>query len=523
MPEPALHREDATNIEPEKRLGGDDPFLTLPVDQAGCRPFLEVNTRLSRFHIKEHLGRGSLGDVYLAQDMVSDETVAIKVVVNQNDGGKGGSARLRGERTAYSRIQDHHHILKVHDLHPVPKGGAELLVLSMEYADGGTFRDWLKESRHAPEIRRTHGIDHFKDLCRGVAAGEEAGVPHLDLKPENCLLVKGVWKVSDFGGSTFVECNENGGCVSGTPAYMSPEHFLTTYPEDLDSRSDIYSLGIMLFELLHPRGRQPFSGTFEELRRMHLESPLPPLPSAEPWESRVIKRCLQKDPALRYQSVLEMVNDLDGRRTARCVDMERRQVIEAAWQEACISLDENRFEDAKRLCDQILEFHPEHAHAVHLRKTLMERLENAGNLYNAIEQGFEMRGFDELGALLQEAVDLYPNHPHGHIIQKKLEIKAKHFREAMEEGVHCFGRGDFDDALFWFEKARRLNPGGQAVEHSVRNTSRVIQEISETRLRIDRVAAAGNQRKAIALARALDKFKDRIRNTVIQHEEGPHS
>ncbi len=116
-------------IEPGQTSADDNPFLSLSMDTVGCRPLLEPDTRLGRFHIKKRLGRGSLGDVYLAYDEVSGEEVAVKVVVNGNGGGEGAPARLRGERTAYTQIQDHHHILKVHDLHLIPKGGAELLVL----------------------------------------------------------------------------------------------------------------------------------------------------------------------------------------------------------------------------------------------------------------------------------------------------------------------------------------------------------------------------------------------------------
>jgi len=524
-------REGGMNFDAGPGFGDDNPFLTLSMDPAGCRPLLESGTRLGRFHIKKHLGRGSLGDVYLAHDEVSGEAVAIKIVVKTTGEEEGAPARLRGERTAYTRIQDHHHILKVHDLHSIPKGGAELLVLSMEYADGGTFRDWLRVHRDAPEVRRTQGMDHFKALCRGVAAGHEVGVAHLDVKPENFLQVNGVWKVSDFGVSTCTNRTENNGsasrksgssgCISGTPVYMSPEHFITPYPDDLDGRSDIYSLGIILFELLHPQGRQPFVGDFEQLMMRHSQSPPPPLPGAGPGESRVIKRCLEKDPTMRYPTIQALLDDLEGRGESSEVDNEHEEEIETAWQEACQCIEENRFNDSKRLCSHVLELCPEHTEARRLLETLQERYEQAGRLYTAIEQGLDLRNLDELGSLLIEAVHLYPNHSQGHVVQKRLEIKARQYREAMEEGSRCVHMGDFEGALTWFERARQLSPGTTTAEYPVRFTTRVLQKIRETRQRIDAAAAAGNRNRAMALARKLDEYKAWVRKSTIRQGEGP--
>jgi len=522
-------REGEIDFEPEPGSGDNNPFLTLPMDPTGCRPLLEPDTKLGRFHIKKHLGRGSLGDVYLAHDEVSGEAVAIKVVVKISGDGEGTPSRLRGERTAYTRIQDHHHILKVHDLHPIPKGGAELLVLSMEYADGGTFRNWLRAHRDALKIRRTQGMDHFKAICRGVAAGHEVGVVHLDLKPENFLQVNGVWKVSDFGVSTCTNSAENNGsasrmsessgCISGTPVYMSPEHFITPYPDDLDGRSDIYSLGIVLFELLHPKGRQPFVGDFEQLLMRHSQSPPPPLPRAEPRESRVIKRCLEKDPTMRYPTIQALLDDLEGRGEASEADNDHEEETETTWQEACQCIEENRFNDAKRMCSHLLVLCPEHTEARRLLETLQERYEQAGRLYTAIEQGLDLRNLDELASLLIEAVHLYPNHSQGHVVQKRLEIKARQYREAMEEGSCCVHMGDFDGALTWFERARQLSPGTTTAEYPVRFTTRVLQKIRETRQRIDASAAAGNRNRAMALARKLDEYKARVKKTAIRQGE----
>jgi len=246
------------------------PFLSIARGHRRRPPSLPHNTELGRFRIHRHIGSGSIGEVYAAHDTTRAHDVAIKVVDVGPSSAGHTEEQLQQEQHLYDRVQDHRHVLKVHDLHVVPWDGTMLMVLSMEHADGGSFRQWLLSRRSDIEVRRTRGIEMFKEICRGVAAIHGAGVVHLDLKPENFLLVRGVVKVADFSLSRYLESlapsspsgqfgAEDHPCP-GTPAYMSPEHFNAPHPDDLDARSDIYSLGVVLYEILNPKARPPFGG-----------------------------------------------------------------------------------------------------------------------------------------------------------------------------------------------------------------------------------------------------------------------
>jgi len=223
---------------------------------------------------------------------------------------------------------------------------------------------------------------------------------------------------------------------------------------------------------------------------------------------------------MRYPTTQALLDDLEGRGESSEVDNEHEEEIETAWQEACQCIEENRFNDSKRLCSHVIELCPEHTEARRLLETLQERYEQAGRLYSAIDQGLDLRNLDELGSLLIEALHIYPNHSQGHVVQKRLEIKARQYREAMEEGSRCVNMGDFEGALTWFERARQLSPGTNTAEYPVRFTTRVLQKIQETRQRIDTAAAAGNQNRAMALACKLDEYKARVRQTTIRQGEG---
>ena len=501
---------------PESRTAG--PFLSVSTDPTGCRPLLEPDTDLGRFRILRLLGRGALGDVYLAHDTVSDEPAAIKVVHLEPGSSPDADRVLRSSWAIQARIQDHRHVLKLHHLHRVQWGGSELLLLSMEHADGGTFRDWLHAHQEDSEIRRTRGLDHFQQICRGVAAAHEAGVWHLDLKPENFLRVHEVWKISDFspsgcpGSGSEVQCQEPR-CRFGTPAYMSPEHFHAQCREDLDARADIYALGIVLFEVLNPRGRVPFQGDDHHLRELHLRGSLPPLPGVGQAETRVMLRCLEKNPTDRYPDVQTLLDDLKGRQEpveAAPPDIPREEV-ERIWEEVCRHIDDNRFKGVRSRCRRILEMQPDHTRARELLDALQERYDKAGRIYAAIDRDLNIGNLDEQGALLTEAVHLYPDHPEGQGVQDRLLSKARSYREGVEEGMYSLQIGNLYEAQAWFEHSRRLNRGVGEAEQPAQFMKVVIDSIQETRHSISRAMATGDQKRALTLARKIDESMNRLR------------
>jgi len=276
-------------------------------------------TRLGRFTIVRRLGSGSIGKVYLGQDALRGHDVALKVV-NVGPRADGELAtRLQAERRAYDRVLDFRHVVRMYDIHSVPFGGAELLVLSMEYAEGADLRQWLRQHHDDSETRLSQGIEYFRQICRGVAACHHAGVVHLDIKPENVLLIDGVAKVADFGVAALLRdlsigrpstVGKSGATEGlGTVQYMSPEQLRRTRRKSIGSASDIYSLGVVLYELVD--GELPFDGTAAQIRRKHLRTP-PPRPEgpAAMWY-RIISRCMAKEPEDRYPDVESLLRELD--------------------------------------------------------------------------------------------------------------------------------------------------------------------------------------------------------------------
>lgn len=171
-------------------------FSELLVPQGKKALVLSPATILTdRFRIIKHIDTGRYGSVHLAEDLLSSMQIALKVTNMGSQCGETGVSQLKREMAVYSKITNFQHVIKVYGIHFVPWEGTSLLVLSMEYADGGTFRKWLIDHRKDLEARRTEGLHYFRDACLGIKASHWEGIVHHDVKPENLVFVNGVFRL----------------------------------------------------------------------------------------------------------------------------------------------------------------------------------------------------------------------------------------------------------------------------------------------------------------------------------------
>ncbi len=287
-----------------------------------------------------------------------------------------------------------------------------------------------------------------------------------------------------------------------TPAYMAPEQFIAIDPGDLDIRSDLYSLGVILYELAHPQCRPPFAGSYERLRELHTSvSPLL-YPIEHPDLAAIIQRCLEKDPAKRYQRVEELMRDLEcGYRHSEMED--QRNVM---WQDILTHIERGRLSPARRLCQLILQDDPSWTDAREILDQIQERFQQAQSIYTAMEQGLDRLSLHELNALLNAAVEIFPEHPAGQTVQILLEQKTERYRQAMEEGLTAVLRHEWDEAYSWFEKADRYNPGAIEIVKAKRFVNNIQQTIEPTRRRINLCLDNGDHDRALNLARSVDHY-----------------
>jgi len=266
--------------------------------------------RLGVYEVQAPLGAGGMGVVYQALDTHLNRLVAIKVL---SDELAYPAARRRFQREAQTASSlNHPHILTVHDAGEFE--GRQYLVT--ELVDGGTLRDWTRGAKRGWR----QAIDLLTGIADGLAAAHQAGILHRDIKPENILITKsGYAKLADFGlaklhegttsdeAPTVTDMRTRPGVIVGTAAYMSPEQAVG---QPLDARSDIFSFGVVLYEVL--AGRRPFTGA-SDLDVLHavVHCTAEPLPGDVPLPLRmVVEKALEKDPADRFQTMRDMVVDL---------------------------------------------------------------------------------------------------------------------------------------------------------------------------------------------------------------------
>ncbi len=257
-----------------------------------------------RYRITGLLGRGGMGEVYKAEDLKLDQTVALKFLPEHFAEDPAAHERfVREVRTA--RQVSHPNVCRVFDIGEVD--GAQFL--SMEFIDGDDLSSLLRRIGRLPPDK---ALEIGRQLCAGLHAVHQAGILHRDFKPANVMIDgRGKARLTDFGLAG-LESEMKEGAIAGTPAYMSPEQFAG---KELTTKSDIYSLGLVLYEVF--TGKRVFTGdTIGELQRQHKTS-TPTIPSEvikdiDPLVEKVILRCLEKDPRERPETALQVAMMLPG-------------------------------------------------------------------------------------------------------------------------------------------------------------------------------------------------------------------
>ena len=275
-----------------------------------------IGTTLSHFRITDMLGEGGMGEVWLAEDTRLGRRVALKILPENRAESEDRQRRFEDEARAASAL-NHPGIAHIYDV-----GEADgIHFIAMEYVDGESLDHRLARSPlTAGEI-----TDIGARLADALAAAHEQGVTHRDIKPSNLMVTpEGRLKVLDFGlaklcpalgdgnGEGTTQAMTQPGVVMGTVQYMSPEQALGKHA---DYRSDIFSTGIVLYQMT--TGKLPFSGstpteTITEIVRSEPRPVAELSPVTPPELERIIRKCLEKDPARRYQSARELAVDLDN-------------------------------------------------------------------------------------------------------------------------------------------------------------------------------------------------------------------
>lgn len=286
------------------------------------RGFVVGKTIAGRFRIVRFVGNGGMGDVYEAEDLLPSQPrrVALKTILAKI-ASQPDMIRQFEREIALGQMISHPNVCRIHDLgfHQDDPAEPPMLFLSMEFLDGVTLAQWLRDRK---AMAAEEALPLIRQLAGALDAAHQVNIVHRDFKPGNIMLVKGRGSlatravVTDFGLATEVLRADANGVQSrsgaGTPDYMSPEQ---VKGEPVGPACDIYAFGVVVYQML--TGRLPFEGEsalHRMAKRLH-EPPVPPIAHFDslplPWNQAIL-RCLERDPADRFPSVQAAMAALDG-------------------------------------------------------------------------------------------------------------------------------------------------------------------------------------------------------------------
>jgi hypothetical protein len=276
--------------------------------------YVPGTTLAERYRIVSPLGKGGMGEVYRAEDLRLGQTVALKFLPRSLAQTEDARERFTRE-VRLARQVSHPNVCRVFDIGEIPESGDAgkthtHTFLTMEFVDGEDLASLMRRIGRLPADK---AVEIARQLCAGLAAAHEHGIIHRDLKPANIMLDgRGRVRITDFGLAGLAVDIEGAEARAGTPAYMSPEQFAGG---EVTPKSDLYSLGLVLYEIF--TGKRPFDASSSEEMARQRDKSAPTHPSQivkdiDPLVERVILRCLEKDPAKRPVSALQVAAALPG-------------------------------------------------------------------------------------------------------------------------------------------------------------------------------------------------------------------
>jgi len=399
----------------------------------------------NRYEVLSELGRGGMGVVYKATDLRLDRLVAIKVMTAHIAGRDESIERFLREAKSIAKMQ-HSNIVVVHDY----GYHGEAPYIAMEYVEGMALDKLIASRVHLSLLTKVH---YMIQVCQALHYAHQCNIVHRDVKPGNIMVLESGSRVKllDFGIARAGTASSlsRSGLAMGTTCYMSPEQ--TKGHKDLDARSDMFSAGIVLYELLTGSPPWPGEGDYEIMTRI-INDPFPPLSTKlrnyPAGLDRVLERALAKDPATRYQTAERMAADLAELETPL-----KEQVLE----DALVQFEQGELLRARDLVSQILRVDTRHREALELNQKLQQiaqlqqRGERVQQLRQAAEQAIGQKQYQEALTAIEQAIAI-----------DSANSELFHYRDLIRQELKC--REDIRKKLELARKAHEINDLSSAQE-----------------------------------------------------------
>src|ERR1700675_3625021 len=401
-------------------------------------------TRLGRYEIHGELGSGAMGVVYRAEDPRLGRLVALKTTNAEVAGNPSLLKRFYREAQAAAKLS-HPNIVTIYGIDEA--NGVPFI--AMEFLEGENLQKIIADHKDIPVLKK---VQIIIDTCKGLDYAHQKWIVHRDIKPGNIVVSNsGQVKIVDFGiARVGVSSMTQTGVVLGTVKYMSPEQ---VQGQTVDARTDVFSLGIVLYELL--TYQTPFPGDdVPSILFKIINEPLEPItkyiPQCPPQLEQVVQRALSKDREQPYQSAQDMAFDLQ-----RIADGVRRETIDVHLQQGQGSLQAGDLTIAKESLQKVLEIDSSHQLAKRLLAEVRDRIQGAqrgekiGSHIRQAKEGLETEQYEDAIAALDEVLRLDPRHEealkHRQLAVQKRD-RSEGIRRHLERAEKLAAEADFQRA-----------------------------------------------------------------------------
>ncbi len=436
-------------------------------------------TKLGKYEIKAELGRGAMGVVYSARDPRLGRPVALKTMSPSVAGDPELLQRFYREAQSAGQLR-HPNIVTIYDIDEADG----IPFIAMEFLEGESLEQIIAARKDLTVVKK---VDVMVQTCKGLYYAHQHGIVHRDIKPANVVvLTDGMVKIVDFGIARIAGGSmTRTGIVLGTPMYMSPEQVLG---HTVDARSDIFSVGVILYELL--TFQNPFvADDMPTILFKIVDQPAPPLtsvlPNCPPQLENVVMRALAKNREERYQTAEDLAFDLQ-----QVGDFLKRHMVEVYIEQGQRSYEEGNFTLAKESLQKVLEIDSNHNVAKNLLGKVQEQIyvrQRAQKAEQALRHAKEALGgeqYEEAIGALDEILRVDPRHAEAQQY-KQLAIERRDRKRKvarhMERAEKLLADADLKGAKAQVEAALALDPEHAAALTMLESVTRELAE--EERLR----------------------------------------